>query len=72
MEPVSVATTHGYRLKERYNHLLPHTYGRPSNYVLTPYCLPCHDEMFKKAMQELEKMPDAQKHYAGWHNSTFM
>ena len=72
MVPISISKRHGYRLKSQFNHLLPHTFGRSTDYVLTPYCLPEHDAMFLKAMHEIELMADDQKKYAGCHNQTFM
>ena len=72
MVPVSEFNCHGYRLKTQFNHLLPQTFGRPLNYVLSPYCLPSHDIMFKKAMARIEEMDETERSYFGGHNRTFM
>ena len=68
MDPVSTASHFGYRLKSQYNHLLPRVYGRPLDYIYSPYMLPEHDEMYKKAMNALDEMGDNDKQYAGCHN----
>ena len=70
MEPV-VEETHGYRLKSQFNHLLPPVYGRPSNYYLTPYCLPTYDPMYKLAMYDLSLFEYDEREYFGAFNGTF-
>ena len=69
MEPV-IAETHGYRLKDQFKHLLPPVYGRPSNYYLTPYCLPEYDIQFKRAMHDLSLFDYDDCQYFGAFNNS--
>ena len=68
MDPVSTASQFGYRLKAQYNHLLPKVFGRPIDYIYTPYMLPDHDEMYQKAMKALDEMDAEKRCYSGCHN----
>ena len=68
MDPVSTNSHFGYRLKAQYNHLLPKVYGRPIDYIYSPYMLPESDEMYKMAMKALEDMKAEDRQYAGCHN----
>lgn len=76
MIPVS-GQYHGYRVKTEYEHLLPTVYGRPSNYVLFPFCLPSYDPMLELATDALEREigPDlsrAEQVYPGSFNSKLL
>ena len=73
MVPVT-GDSHGYRVKAKYQHLLPSVLGRPTDYVMLPFCLPPHNTMYKKAMKDLElKMQNvdpADQYYPGSVNNS--
>ncbi len=46
---------HGYVVKPAFQHLLPTVLGRPTDYLLFPFCLPSHDPMYRLAIQDLEQ-----------------
>ena len=71
MDPVVTTSYFGYRLKPEFNHLLPEVYGRPQNYIYAPYNLPVYDEMYKRAMHELDSMEEHERSYDGCHNRSF-
>lgn len=76
MVPVS-GDHHGYRVKPEYQHLLPTVYGRPSDYLLFPFCLPAYDPMLILALKDLEQEigPDldrADQRYPGDFNSKLL
>ena len=71
MDPVETTSYFGYRVKPQYNHLLPEVYGRPKDYIYAPYNLPDYDEMYKKAMNELNRMEPNERSYDGCHNRSF-
>ena len=71
MDPVATSDTFGYRLKPQFNHLLPHVFGRPHNYIYSPYSLPEYDEMYKKALFHLASADEHERKFAGCHNMSF-
>ena len=71
MEPVTTET-HGYRVKTQYKHLLPPVLGRPDNYILTPYCLPTYDPMYKQAMYDLSLYDYEDRTYFGSFNNAIL
>ena len=69
MQPVTIGYP-GYQVKAQYKHLLPKVYGRPSTYVMTPYCLPSYDPMYQNIMRDLHATAERDRKYFGAINFT--
>ena len=71
MEPVCT-DSHGYKVKQKFEHLLPEVYGRPRDYVMVPFVLPDYNPVLRQAIQEIEACEEDARSYYGSFNRTFM